>query len=337
MLVDPACIPSSERTMTTSTAFTDLTTSLPFPLPRIKGPKLEPFRGTADVELEFIRYIGNEDDLDSKVWKVKVDDKYYALKVFPFQYWVGLKKTSGRWIIAPEYDDEGRPPLTPQDYLDYLDPFHNECRVYGRLKQENHEDIAVRAHGYVLLTPEQEKFVTEACGPEYIDPKTAEELDGQALWFRRESNRHDRLRAILKDFVPEETPDFDKSQISQMYEDMETLHSLGILIRDINPKNYLGGKLIDFSRSWTMYHPCLDRTSWKGLCKLRIAEVRSFVDMVFNWAVHHETKITVPEKLLEWGGDLEGCGINPYDYDWRKWEEEEEEEAICDEHNERPS
>lgn len=121
--------------------------------------------------------------------------------------------------------------------------------MYGRLKQENHEDIAVRAHGYVLLTPEQERFVTEACDTDYIDPETTDELDGQALWYRREWNRHDPLRAILKDFVEEGTPDFDKSQILQIYEDIETLHSLGILIRDIHPGNYLGGKIIDFSRS----------------------------------------------------------------------------------------
>lgn len=132
--------------------------------------------------------------------------------------------------------------------------------MYGRLKQENHEDIAVRAHGYVLLTPEQERFVTEACDTDYIDPETADELDGQALWYRREWNRRDPLRAIVKGFVEEGTPDLDKSQILQIYEDIETLHSLGILIRDIHPGNYLGGKIIDFSRSWTMYHPCLDRT-----------------------------------------------------------------------------
>lgn len=159
-------------------------------------------------------------------------------------------------------------------------------------------------------------------------------MDGQALWYRREWNRKDRLRAILKDFVQEGTLDFDKSQILQMYEDIETLHSLGILIRDIDPGNYLRGKLIDFSRSWTMYHPCLDRTSWEELCELRIAEVQSYLDMIVAWANHHETTIEFPKRLEEWNGGLEGCGINPHDYGWRKWEEEE---AVCDEHNERQS
>lgn len=74
MLVDFACVPSPEATMTTSRAPTAPTISPPLPLPRIKGPKLEPFRGTANVELEFVRYIGSEEDVDSRVWKVKVGD-----------------------------------------------------------------------------------------------------------------------------------------------------------------------------------------------------------------------------------------------------------------------
>lgn len=175
-------------------------------------------------------------------------------------------KTSGKWIISREDDPEGDRPLTPQEYLNYLDPFNNECRVYGRLKQEKSDDIAVRAHGYILLTPEQEQRVTGGHGREYVDPETQTglgnyELDEESLWYRRGCNRHEHLRAIIKDFVDESTPDFEKSQILQMYDDIETLHSFGILIRDIPPGNYLGGKLIDFSRSWTMYHPCLDRIS----------------------------------------------------------------------------
>lgn len=307
---------------------TSNTASPPLPLPRIRGPKLGPLRGTAEADLEFIRYVGSETDVDSKVWKVRLDDKYYALKIFTFHHWEELKDTSGPWVLPPKFDPQKRPPLTPQDYTDYLDPFNNECRAYGRLKQEDREDIAVLAHGYILLTAEQEQHVTKACGKEYIDPETqtAEELDGQGLWGRWEWHRHERLRAILKDFVDEQTSDFEKSQIPQIYEDIETLHSLGILIRDIHPGNYMGGKIIDFSRSWTMYHPYLDRTSRKGLCKLRVDEVKSFLNMVVAWGNVHETEITLPEKLAEWAGSVEGCGVDPREYDWEKWEDEGEEE-----------
>lgn len=230
-------------------------------------------------------------------------------------------ETSGQYIISRE----GDPPLTAQEYVDYLDPFNNECRVYGRLKQEKCEDIAVRAHGYILLTPEQERHVTEAHGREYVDPETqtgfsSDELDDDSPWYRRGFHRHERLRAIVKDFVEEGTPDFEKSQIQKMYEDIETFHSLGILIRDIHPGNYLGGKIIDFGRSWTMYHPCLDRIEGEDICQLRQEEPQGFEDMIIAWANVHETKIPIPKGLKQWSGGLEGCGINPCDYDWRKWE-----------------
>lgn len=57
------------------------TITRPLPLPRIGGPKLDPFRGTATADLKFIRFVGGEDDVDSKVWKVSIDGKYYALKI----------------------------------------------------------------------------------------------------------------------------------------------------------------------------------------------------------------------------------------------------------------
>lgn len=51
------------------------------PLPRVPGPKLEPFQGTATADIEFIAFIGSDEDMDSKVWKVRIDGKVYVLKV----------------------------------------------------------------------------------------------------------------------------------------------------------------------------------------------------------------------------------------------------------------
>lgn len=51
------------------------------PLPRVPGPKLEPFQGTATADIEFIAFIGSNEDMDSKVWKVRIDGKIWALKV----------------------------------------------------------------------------------------------------------------------------------------------------------------------------------------------------------------------------------------------------------------
>lgn len=56
-------------------------TVLPLPLPRVPGPRLEPYRGTASADVEFLAFLGNEKDLDSKVWKVRIDQNIYALKI----------------------------------------------------------------------------------------------------------------------------------------------------------------------------------------------------------------------------------------------------------------
>ncbi len=39
-----------------------------------------------------------------------------------------------------------------------------------------------------------------------------------------------------------------------MWADLQVLHSLGIFVGDTHGGNYLGGKLVGFSRSWPMYH-----------------------------------------------------------------------------------
>jgi hypothetical protein len=46
-----------------------------------------------------------------------------------------------------------------------------------------------------------------------------------------------------------------------MWEDLEEFHKLGILVRDIHILNYMSGKSIDFSRSWTTPHPSFTSTA----------------------------------------------------------------------------
>lgn len=49
------------------------------------------------------------------------------------------------------------------------------------------------------------------------------------------------------------------------YIDLEDLHELGILINDTHIGNYLESNLIDFSRAWTMYYLCPDKSTPGGL------------------------------------------------------------------------
>lgn len=59
-------------------------TEKPLPLPRIQGPKLEPFQGAASADLEFLEFLGSARDLDSKVWKVRIDNDIYVLKIVSY-------------------------------------------------------------------------------------------------------------------------------------------------------------------------------------------------------------------------------------------------------------
>ncbi|KAK7728804.1 hypothetical protein SLS63_006412 [Diaporthe eres] len=228
-------------------------------LPRIPGPKLEPFRGTTTADIKFIEFIGNGEDMDSKFWKVRIDGKVFALKV---------------------------------DWIDYLDPFNCECRVYGRLKEEHREELAVRAHGYVLLTKGQEEHIT-AVLDEYVDW----EDHRSGLFKRMEDHRHEPLRAIVKDYV-ESTVPWAASQVPQMYPDLEELHKLGILVSVFDQGNYLGGKLVDFSMAWTVYHICIDRALPVSVNVLRSCEPSRFEGMVDGWARWNQEKIEKPKELL---------------------------------------
>lgn len=168
----------------------------------------------------------------------------------------------------------------------------------------------------MLLTPEQERRVSEDSEEEY-----EEDLDGQNQWRRFEYHRNKPLRAIVKELVDHGTPDFVSSQVPQMYDDLETLHSLGILVRDINTSNYLGGRLIDFSRSWTMPHPCLVNAMESSIREERKDELRQFWNMLWAWSNNNDPDLDVPERLQPYADDILGknhLGVDPRDYDWRK-------------------
>lgn len=223
------------------------------------------------------------------------------------------------------FDPLQRPEPTPQDYIDYLDPFNCECRVYGRLKEEHREHLAVRAHGYVLLTKDQEERITEVSG-EYVDWENHPEPLRCSGPFRRwEVHRHEPLRAIVKDFVESSGP-LVASQVPQMYADLEELHKLGVLVRDIHPGNYLEGKLVDFSMAWTSPHICFERASPAGIKEVRSMEPYKFEKMVDEWAYWLNEEIEKPEELLRWHSDEEqDFGTDPRLYKWHKWVEIEDE------------
>lgn len=129
-----------------------------------------------------------------------------------------------------------------QERFDYHDCFNMECRAYGRLQETGNEDLAVPCHGYVLLTSHQEMFFRS---------QSSKRL---AVFHRDESNSGTPLRALLKDWVEEGTGRFEPGMVRKMMRELKSMHSVGIMNRDIKENNYLGGKLFDFGLAWTVPH-----------------------------------------------------------------------------------
>jgi hypothetical protein len=113
-----------------------------------------------------------------------------------------------------------------------------------------------------------------------------------------------------------------------MWNDLQALHSLGIFVRDTHGGNYLGGKLIDFSRSWTMYHPALDKIQPTALRDLRLGELQNLLEYYYDWA--HSTsppspKIAIPQDLESFcSGQIARYRKLPMAYDWLKFKKKED-------------
>ncbi|KAL2195943.1 kinetochore Sim4 complex subunit FTA2-domain-containing protein [Corynascus similis CBS 632.67] len=246
--------------MASSVFHLDRFPSPPTPLPRVPGPKLTPFTPDAQAHIEFVEFLGRENDVDSLVWKVTINGAgHFALKVFYFRHC---------------------PLANPQLYVEYFDPFNCECRAYGRLNDAKREDLAVKAHGYLLLTPQQEADLERRMtgNPHPVSGANAGELTGHNFWNWYEQHRGLPVRAIVKELV---------------------LHSLGILVGDTHGGNYLCGKLVDFSRSLTMYHPGLHYIFERTLRELMLDELQHLLDHYYFL-----TNLSSDDKIWEEDPDV---------------------------------
>jgi hypothetical protein len=160
------------------------------------------------------------------------------------------------------------------------------------------------------------------------DPK----LNGTNIWCRFEQHRGQPVRAIVKDLVTDEGSErwpgaFEVKQIPEIWSDLKALHELGILVRDLHIGNYLRGKLADFSRAWTMYHPCLDEnrvgpSGRRSLSTREARELQGMIDDSFGYDVEE-----VPDDLHECAaGEINGP--NPTGYNWRERGGEEAEAHV---------
>ncbi|KAK3297424.1 kinetochore Sim4 complex subunit FTA2-domain-containing protein [Chaetomium fimeti] len=291
--------------------------SPPVPLPGVPGPKLAPFTPNARADIEFIEFLGEENNVDSQVWKVKINGAgqpgLFALKMFYFRHSNFLRRDPGGDLTTSLANS--------QLYADYFDPFNCECRAYGRLKEENREDLAAKAYGYLLLTPEQEAGLARDVTGEPSPPPDAEEdepLDGQGFWRRWEQHRGLPLRAIVKELVPR--GGLNPNLAQGMWADLKSLHSLGIFVGDTHGGNFMGGKLVDFSRSWTMYHPAMVQIRDKTLQDMMLVELQDLLDYCY-FLKSSLRAIAIPDDLEAFcSGHLAEYKGFPWAYNWLKWE-----------------
>jgi len=89
------------------------------------------------------------------------------------------------------------------------------------------------------------------------------------------------FRAIVKDLVQDEAP-FREKMIARMRKDLISLRRMAVFVRDVRKDNYRGGKLIDFSVSWTAPHIMLsERISGEEQIEEEIEwELASFDTMI---------------------------------------------------------
>lgn len=296
------------------------------PVPDCEGPKLHPYQPEGAPEISFLELIGQ--GAHGKVFKVQIDGKILALKVFNLQF------VDAAWLTADEeeWDKVDEELLTAQWH-----PFHAECRAYARLKEAKKEHLAVRCHGYLCLTEGQKQELKDrfAIGSWWNDETYDLDRPDAALQleFQQESRRP--LRAIVKDFIHGDVP-FSPQHASGMIRDLHQLHRCGIVVWDLKEDAYLDGKLVDFSKAVVVPHMMFDkrlRIDLDILARDAVYADLSYLGSLFDeWNDEHEDGPQITCRPLLEGplvrrlrrGPLTeeekvARSFNPRNIDWQKY------------------
>jgi hypothetical protein len=103
------------------------------------------------------------------------------------------------------------------------DPFHRECQAYSRIGG-NHQ-VAVPCYGYVTFPTQHKDFSRFVKGLP--------------------------LRGLVKELIPDSVPSFTLQQVGKMEADFKTLLEMGIVMFNVKPDKYGGGRARDLDESFT--------------------------------------------------------------------------------------
>ena len=164
----------------------------------------------------------------------------------------------------------------------HFDPFHAECRAYGRIGDKNcNGKVAVRCHGFTAIPALQEDFLSETFG--------VSEWDQPSEQYNLPVAERQSFRAIVKDLIEDQTP-FTRTMIDQMLRDLKSLRRMALFVRDVKESNYQGGKLVDFSISWTAPHVMLN---------YRVFKLED-IEQEINWELEQFDKMIEDAQYPTW-------------------------------------
>lgn len=177
--------------------------------------------------------------------------------------------------------------------IKHLDPFYAECRAYGRIEEKGKNGkAAVRCYGHLHVAAAQETVLNKTFDVSNWD--RPDEEYGQA------GSERQPFRAIVKELVTDPSP-FRERMVARMLGDLRSLRKIGIYVQDIRGDNYRGGKLVDFSVSWTIPHIMLSDKLRNGSFIERDIEneLKSFDTMVKNANISTPFRATPNQEYLE--------------------------------------
>ncbi|KAI1380575.1 kinetochore Sim4 complex subunit FTA2-domain-containing protein [Hypoxylon crocopeplum] len=265
------------------------------PLPRCDGPKLKPFTFRRSQKIEFLEYIG--EGSHAHVFKVRIQEKIYALKLFRFVYdddWTGpARRTNDIQVMSAFYN--------------YSEPFSCECRAYGRLQDAGHEGLAIRCFGYLLLDEEHERTMMDQFRDlelEFNRNMDDPGLENMRSRFPGKDGRDPPIRGIVKEFGQCDE-DLTKRLAKTLLGDIIRLQELAIINMDVAHRQVINGKLSDFSTAITIPHfltspelnPNLNSDQISAMefetFQLSSKDYWSFDEMVIIWNDENDGKIAV--------------------------------------------
>ncbi|OJD29354.1 uncharacterized protein BKCO1_8300033 [Diplodia corticola] len=222
---------------------------------------------------------------EGHVFKVKIDSKVYALKLFKF---FDMEAARSEFFSVDNED------IGDKEFEEHIDPFYAECRAYGAIQEKIY-------HGHP--PPDEKDWVAAPCYG-YLHISAADEavIRGKFNiedWNRPEGGDHAKpIRALVKEFIEQEDAvDTKRRSVRRMRKDLLMIRSAGVYTRDLFARNYRGGLLVDFGQSFTEPHCALRVLPKRQANAEKQQDLRLFYRMMERLRVQYSVR-TMPERVI---------------------------------------